>query len=134
MEPLLILIADDSEDDIIQLGYALRQAGLAPQVVTVENGAEALAYFAEVERGAAARPDLVFADLRLPLNDGLELVAAVNASERMRGVPVILLFGGGSLPPEEVTALGAAANLMTKPVSPQALRASIGRLAPDRLV
>lgn len=66
-------------------------------------------------------PDLVLADLRMPLMSGVELIGRLRASPKTASVPIVLL--SGLLPDPEVTRLANA--VVAKPFEPADLLAAI---------
>ena len=66
-------------------------------------------------------PDLVLADLRMPLMSGVELIGRLRSSPRTASVPIVLL--SGLLPEPEVTRLANA--VVAKPFEPADLLAAI---------
>src|SRR3546814_110778 len=64
-------------------------------VVVVRDGAEALDYLfargAHADRDPAALPSIVLLDLNLPKVDGREVLQAIRANEKTRGLPVVVL-------------------------------------------
>ncbi len=84
-----ILIADDIKAVREQFAYDLqRQSDF--EVLTAENGREALAALADEEI------DLVILDLEMPVMDGLETLREMSRSGRLAEVPVIVYTGVGS--------------------------------------
>lgn len=80
-----VLVADDN--DRFRSGM-VRALGRLPDVVVVGdvvNGALALDAVREL------RPDLVLADARMPLVDGLEVARGVTTDPSLRGTKVVLL-------------------------------------------
>jgi len=84
----------------------------------------------EARHGAAAlelmeneMPDVVVADLRMPIMSGVELIGRLRASPETASVPVVLLTG--LLPDREVTRLANA--VVAKPFEPADLLAAIRR-------
>ncbi|MHB8815051.1 MAG: ATP-binding protein [Steroidobacteraceae bacterium] len=77
-----VLLADDNAD----MRFYLRDL-LSPhyQVETVADGEQALA---SIRREC---PDLVLSDVMMPHMDGLALLKALRADERLRNIPVMLL-------------------------------------------
>ena len=72
-----IVITDDSEDDVFLLRHRLRQGGIPNPIVTFGSSAGALEYLKALE-GRAARPTIIFADIRMPVDSGFALIAAVR--------------------------------------------------------
>jgi CheY-like chemotaxis protein len=68
-------------------------------------------------------PDLVVADLRMPLMNGVELIGRMRSSQKTASVPIVLL--SGLLPDPEVTRLADA--VVAKPFEPADLLAAIKR-------
>src|SRR5260370_9408230 len=66
-------------------------------------------------------PDVVIADLRMPLMNGVELMGRLRSSPATASVPIVLL--SGLLPDPEVTKLANA--VVAKPFEPADLRAPI---------
>lgn len=78
-----VLIADDSLKAQKQLGQLLQEAGI--EVVTVSNGEHA------VRKLASVQPDLVLADIFMPVRSGYEVCEYVKNNEATVNVPVLLL-------------------------------------------
>ena len=79
---------------------------------------------AALDRMAELPPDVVVADLRMPLMDGRELLERMRGEPRLEAIPVILLTGNLEA---AQSALGADA-VLTKPFEPADLIATIERL------
>ena len=82
-----ILIVEDEEPVRELLGYILADAG--HRAVLAIHGAEAL------ELAAQDPPDLVLADVMMPVLDGAELCRRLKADPDTRAIPVILLSAAG---------------------------------------
>lgn len=78
-----ILIVDD-EQPIREL-LALVMHGVGYETVTASHGGDALAAV------AASRPDLVLADVMMPVLSGLELCRRLKSEPTTRTIPVILM-------------------------------------------
>ena len=76
-----VLVVDDNAD----MREYLRRIFDRWHTRSVTNGAEAL------EAIAQARPDLVIADVMMPVMDGMAMLAQVRQSEATRDLPVLLL-------------------------------------------
>jgi DNA-binding response OmpR family regulator len=109
-----ILVADDDEDLLDLVAYALTQAGY--QVVKAGDGNLAL------ERFESAAPELVILDINMPGKTGFEVCAAIRARSR---VPVMMLTAR-SEEKDLVRALDLGADdYLTKPFSPRTLLARV---------
>jgi two-component system, response regulator len=91
----VILLVEDTEDDIELTLLALERSKIANEVVVARDGAEALAYLFGTEGEAAqpprALPQVVLLDLKLPKIDGLEVLARIRGDARTRRLPVVIL-------------------------------------------
>nr|WP_234343538.1 SpoIIE family protein phosphatase [Streptomyces sp. NRRL F-5123] len=81
--PVDVVVADDNADMRDYLARLLRGAG--HRVRTVADGRAAL------EEVYSRPPDLLVADVMMPVLDGLRMVATLRAGPRSSGVPVLLL-------------------------------------------
>ena len=112
-----IVIADDDQDLLDLVGFALTQAGYF--VVKASNGREALQAFDREQ------PDLLILDINMPLLTGLDVCTQVRRSS---AVPIMML----TIRDEEedlVRALELGADdYLTKPFSPRTLLARVKAL------
>ncbi|MFI0897579.1 SpoIIE family protein phosphatase [Streptomyces sp. NPDC020983] len=82
-DPVDVVVADDNADMREYLSRLLRGAG--HRVRTVGDGRAAL------EEVHSRAPDLLVADVMMPVMDGLRMVATLRSSPRTSSVPVLLL-------------------------------------------
>ena len=113
----LVLAADD--DPLIRelIQFRLERSGY--EVVTAEDGDEALRLARE------RHPDLVVLDVMMPGLNGYEVTRSLRADEETKRIPVILLTARVQ---EADVAQGfdaGADDYLTKPFSPQELRARV---------
>src|SRR5258708_20911523 len=89
-----ILLAEDNANDVELALASLAENHLANEVVVVRDGEEALHYLNREGR-YKDRPDgnpaVVLLDLKMPKVDGLEVLDAIKASDRLRTIPVVIL-------------------------------------------
>jgi CheY-like chemotaxis protein len=94
-ENKVILLVEDTEDDIELTLLALEESKIANKVVVARDGVEALTYLFGTE-GAGAQPpgmlpQVILLDLKLPRVGGLEVLARIRADARTRRLPVVIL-------------------------------------------
>lgn len=123
LEPLTVLIAEDSDTDLLLLSTIVRRQG--HQVLTASNGLDAVQVFAR------ERPQLVLMDALMPVMDGFEAARQIKQLAGETLVPVIFLT---SL--RESSALAQCLDaggddFMAKPYNPLILAAKINAM--DRL-
>jgi CheY-like chemotaxis protein len=80
-----ILVADDNSNIHRTVALALKETGV--EVVAVGNGEAAVRKIAEI------KPDLVLADIFMPVRSGYEVCEFVKQDPRFAGMPVVLLIG-----------------------------------------
>jgi CheY-like chemotaxis protein len=96
-----ILLAEDDPRDVELTLTALEEHHLANRVVVCHDGAEALDYL--YRRGkynlrAGGDPILVLLDLKMPKVNGLEVLEAIKADERLKIIPVVVLSSSRETP------------------------------------
>jgi CheY-like chemotaxis protein len=91
----IILVAEDSEDDVFFLKRALARTGVEAEVRVVRDGEEALAYLRGQrqysDRHQFPFPHLALLDVKMPRKTGLEVLAEVRDDPRLKRLPVIFL-------------------------------------------
>jgi chemotaxis family two-component system response regulator Rcp1 len=87
-----ILLVEDNEDDVILTLENFRAASSTVKLHTVENGEQCMAFLKNRHPYEnAPKVDLILLDLNLPLMDGRQVVAAINADETLRHLPIVVL-------------------------------------------
>ncbi len=91
-KPVTILLIEDDAGHARLIEKNLRRARLNNEIVTKNDGQQAIDYlFALANEGAAALPLLVLLDLNLPLMDGYQVLECIKQDPRTRHIPVIIL-------------------------------------------
>jgi CheY-like chemotaxis protein len=126
-----ILVADDNSN--VQKTVALALAELAVEVVAVNNGDAAVRKLADIS------PDLILADIFMPVRNGYEVCEFVKKDPRFSHVPVVLLVGAfDPLDEPEAQRVGADGILKKPFVPPDPLIAMVktllDRTLGDRMV
>jgi two-component system, response regulator len=88
--PIILLVEDNPDDEALTL-RAFRKSDVRNEVVVMRDGAEALAYLFPEDRDGAPYPALVLLDLNLPKIGGQEVLRRMQADERTRLIPVVVL-------------------------------------------
>ena len=105
-----ILVADDNSNIQKMVGLALKDQGI--DVVAVGNGEAAVRKISDV------RPDLVLADVFMPVRNGYEVCQYVKTDSTLAHIPVILLVGAfDPLDEQEAQRVGAD-GVLKKPFVP----------------
>jgi len=95
-----ILVADDNSNIQKMVGLALKDQGI--DVIAVGNGEAAVRKIADL------RPDLVLADVFMPVRNGYEVCKFVKDDSSLAHIPVILLVGAfDPLDEQEAQRVGA---------------------------
>jgi CheY-like chemotaxis protein len=81
-----ILVVEDNDMNMQLVEYLLEEGGY--EIAKASSGEEALAI---AHDRAAAAPDLILMDIHLPGMDGLSVVRAMKADDRMANVPILAL-------------------------------------------
>ncbi len=92
---VVILIADDDEDDRLMAKEALEENRLANEIRFVVDGEDLTDYLKclgkYTEPGSAPRPGLILLDLNMPRKDGREALKEIKADPDLRQIPIIVL-------------------------------------------
>lgn len=92
MDPIEILLVEDSPDDVELTLEVLKETKLRNALHIVEDGEAAMAFLRrEGEYANAPRPDLVLLDLNLPRKDGREVLAEIKGDPDLKLIPVVVL-------------------------------------------
>jgi CheY-like chemotaxis protein len=105
-----ILVADDNSNIQKMVGLALKDHGI--EVVAVGNGEAA------VRKASDIRPDLVLADVFMPVRNGYEVCQYVKNDPALAHIPVILLVGAFDPLDEQEAQRVRADGVLKKPFVP----------------
>src|SRR5688500_8235115 len=93
--PIVILLADDDEEDRMLAANALEESRVVNDFRFVEDGEELLDYL--YHRGKYADPQssptpgLILLDLNMPRKDGREALREIKVDPDLRRIPVVVL-------------------------------------------
>lgn len=97
IEPIKILLIEDSEGDVRLVQEALKEGKLHNRLFVARDGVEGMDFL--LKRGKyqdAVRPDLILLDLNMPKKDGREVLAAIKLHEDLKRIPVVILTTSSS--------------------------------------
>ena len=94
-EPIIILYAEDDEEDRMLVGDAFEESRLGNELHFVEDGEELLDYLHRRGRYAELSdrplPGLILLDLNMPKKDGREAIKEIKSDPHLRRIPVVVL-------------------------------------------
>jgi CheY-like chemotaxis protein len=116
----LILVVDDSADNVAMLSLDLQQQGY--RVVTASNGEDA------VSVAVGTMPNLILMDINLPGLDGLGATRRIRENEALRDVPVIAITAFGTEGFQRAAYDVGVSGYLTKPFDLDRMHQLIARL------
>ena len=128
-----ILLVEDDSDDVLQLGLALKEAGILNPLAVVSDGLEALDYLKGEgnysDRSKCPFPSLILLDLHMPRMNGFEVLKWLRQEPTLRHLPVVVLTASAMLT-EVKTAYELGANsCLIKSTNPIQLNQAIKDMA-----
>ena len=116
----LILVVDDSADNVAMLSLALQQQGY--RVVTATNGEEAISV------AICTLPNLILMDISMPQLDGLGATRRIRERDELRHVPVIAVTAHGTEGFQRAAYDVGVSGYLTKPIDFNRMHTLIARL------
>jgi CheY-like chemotaxis protein len=110
----IVLYADDDTDDIQLVTEAFLNYSQNVELITVDDGLEALSYLKNLSTDDPA-PCLIILDINMPRMDGKEALIKIRQMQRFEDVPSIL-FTTSSQPRDKDFAEKYNAGFLTKPI------------------
>lgn len=93
-DSIVILMADDDEDDVLLTRKALRQGKLLNELYCVGDGEELMDYLlrqgAYTDAAKAPRPGVILLDLNMPKKDGREALKEIKANPDLNDIPIVV--------------------------------------------
>lgn len=115
----VILVAEDSEDDVDLLKIAFRRLGIKNPIQVVRDGQEAIDYLSRsgefTDRQRYPFPAIIFLDLKMPRKTGLEVLEWLSHKDGCSVIPT-MVFTSSSQESDIAKAYKLGANCyMVKP-------------------
>jgi CheY-like chemotaxis protein len=117
---ILILVVDDSADNVAVISLDLQQQGY--RVVTASNGEDAVAVATQT------MPSLILMDINLPTLDGLGATRRIRESDGLRDVPIIAITAFGTEGFQRAAYDAGVSGYLTKPIDFDRMHQLIARL------
>jgi CheY-like chemotaxis protein len=115
----LILLVEDSPDDVFFMERAMKEAGFHTPLQIAEDGQVALDYLTGAnvyaDRHKYPLPSLVLLDLKLPRILGLDVLRTIRARAELATLPVVILTSSGERSDLERAYRLGANSFMVKP-------------------
>jgi CheY-like chemotaxis protein len=126
-----VFLADDSDDDAFFFERALTKTQMPFSFSRVENGQLAIDALGAAQAGdglAPGWPDLVFLDLKMPIQSGFDVLEWVQ-SEGLTPAPTVIVLSGSNdhADRRRAAALGAS-DYLVKPISMENLKSLLEAL------
>ena len=120
---MIVLVVDDSPTMVMSLKTTLTMRGFA--VETAGNGREALD---KLEAGL--KPNLVLADINMPIMGGMDLIRNIRAIPILKFVPILTLTTESEAGKRDEGKRAGATGWLVKPLSGNDLIAVIKKVLP----
>jgi CheY-like chemotaxis protein len=116
----VILLAEDSEDDVYMLRRAFEQVGIELPLQVVSNGEQAIAYLMGqgkfANRAEYPLPDLFLLDLKMPRKNGFEVLMWLRQHPTLAPLRTIVLTTSDEIRDVNRAYAMGANSFLTKPV------------------
>ena len=121
MEPkFLILVVDDSADNVAMISLFLQQQGY--RVLTAGNGEDAITVATQM------MPNLILMDINLPTLDGLGATRRIRENDALRDIPIVAITAFGTEGFQRAAYDVGVSGYLTKPLDLDRLNQLIARL------
>ena len=95
--PKVVLLAEDSAEDVQLIQLAFRQAGIVNPIVVVSDGMEAMDYLAGnrffSDRERYPMPGVLLLDLKMPSVDGFQVLEWCQGRPELKDILVVVISG-----------------------------------------
>jgi CheY-like chemotaxis protein len=110
-----ILLAEDSPADVYLIRTALDEHGVDYPLQVAADGSEVLQIISQQEGFGETQLILIILDLNLPRHDGIEILQRLRETQRLAGVPVVVLTSSDSPRDRMVASELGATRFLKKP-------------------
>lgn len=90
--PIVILLVEDNEADVVLTREAFKEAKVCNELLVVSDGVEAMAFLRKKPPyEQSPRPDLILLDLNMPRMDGRAVLKEIRNDPQLHAMPVVVL-------------------------------------------
>jgi CheY-like chemotaxis protein len=120
-KPIVILLADDDEEDRMLTCDALAESHLLNEVHCVEDGEDLMDYLNRRGKYAppavAPRPGVILLDLNMPRKDGREALREIKSDPQLRQIPIVVMTTSSAHEDVASSYDAGASSFITKPIT-----------------
>lgn len=107
-----IFLADDDDDDCVLFQDAMNEVARDHELVIAYDGQELLEV---LDARVPPVPRMIFIDLNMPRKNGIECLQEIKRTDKLRGIPVIILSTSSQAGSIETAFAHGADRYVTKP-------------------
>ncbi|HZO52591.1 MAG TPA: response regulator [Bryobacteraceae bacterium] len=119
-----ILLVEDLEDDVFFFKRTFKRAEVYAEIEVATDGAKAIDF---LTRHAETPPDVIFLDLKLPNQNGFEVLAWLKQNPALANTKVYILTSSGEPREQQQAKEMGADDYFVKPLLPEQLREALAR-------
>ncbi len=86
-KPILLLLADDDNDDRNFFKDAVEELKLSVNLTLVENGSQLMKLLTD---NNYTKPHVIFLDINMPAKNGIECLQEIKANDNLKEIPIIM--------------------------------------------
>ena len=120
--PLKILLVEDSDDDVFFFKRSFKRTEYAGEVLVAPDGAEAIKLLTRQENPA---PDIVFLDLKMPNQNGFEVLEWMRKNPKLAATKIYVLTSSSEPRERERAKELGADDYFLKPMASDQLREAL---------
>lgn len=117
-----VLVVDDSPVIRRVMSVTLEKNGY--EVLLAEDGLEAIEVLEDLDSGI----DIIFADINMPVMDGIAMLKEIRQNEHFQHLPVVMLTAVGEERNRDIALREGANTILTKPSSSSEIIATLQQL------
>ena len=114
----LVLVVDDSENDLFLLKRGFEKAGVSVALEWVQSGEEAVSYLLR-EAALGLIPSLMLLDIKMPGMGGFSVLDWLKTQTNLKAMPTLMLSGSNLESDKDLAKALGARDYFMKPTDPQ---------------